>query len=53
MSPLWEEGGRVQIVHSCFVDDTFGEKFQLIGANGCAVDRNLVTNLEYPMGSLL
>lgn len=36
------------VVHSCFVDDGQGDRVDLIGADGCGLDRNLITNLEYP-----
>jgi hypothetical protein len=36
------------IVHSCFVDDGQGDSLQLLQEDGCAVDRYLMGNLEYP-----
>ncbi|KJH40501.1 zona pellucida-like domain protein [Dictyocaulus viviparus] len=36
------------VVHSCFVDDGNGERVQLINDKGCALDKYLLTNLEYP-----
>lgn len=35
-------------VHSCFVDDGLGEKVDLVDADGCALDKFLLGNLEYP-----
>jgi hypothetical protein len=35
-------------VHSCFVDDGQGDRLDLITDQGCAVDKYLMNNLEYP-----
>ena len=35
-------------MHSCFVDDGAGDRLDLINADGCAADRYLLGNLEYP-----
>ncbi len=36
------------IVYDCYVDDTAGDRIQLIDDNGCALDIHLLNNLEYP-----
>uniref|UniRef100_A0AAF5PYZ1 ZP domain-containing protein n=3 Tax=Wuchereria bancrofti TaxID=6293 RepID=A0AAF5PYZ1_WUCBA len=36
------------LVHSCFVDDGNGDTINLINEEGCALDRYLLNNLEYP-----
>ncbi len=41
------------IVHSCFVDDSFDERVELVGPSGCAIDRNLLNNPDYSVGSLM
>ncbi len=35
------------IVRSCYVDDTFGNKVDLVDVNGCAEDLYLLNNPEY------
>lgn len=35
-------------VHSCFVDDGAGDRLDLIDEGGCALDKYLMGNLDYP-----
>jgi hypothetical protein len=35
-------------VHSCFVDDSNGDRLDLLTDQGCATDKYLMNNLEYP-----
>lgn len=36
------------LVHSCIVDDGTGDKIQILDDQGCAVDKFVLGNLEYP-----
>ncbi|VDK17365.1 unnamed protein product [Anisakis simplex] len=36
------------IVQSCFIDDGRGNKVEMINEEGCAIDKHIITNLEYP-----
>ncbi len=36
------------VVHSCFVDDGNGDRVEILNQDGCALDKFLLNNLEYP-----
>lgn len=36
------------VVHSCFVDDGNGDRIDILNSDGCALDKYLLNNLEYP-----
>uniref|UniRef100_A0A915BSE3 ZP domain-containing protein n=1 Tax=Parascaris univalens TaxID=6257 RepID=A0A915BSE3_PARUN len=36
------------VVHSCIVDDGRGRQVETIDANGCAIDKHILANLDYP-----
>lgn len=36
------------VVHNCNVDDGNGDTVEIINGNGCAIDRFVLNNLEYP-----
>lgn len=36
------------VVHSCFVDSGAGDKVQILTDTGCAIDKFILQNLEYP-----
>uniref|UniRef100_A0A0M3IRQ3 ZP domain-containing protein n=1 Tax=Ascaris lumbricoides TaxID=6252 RepID=A0A0M3IRQ3_ASCLU len=36
------------VVHSCIVDDGRGKQVEMIDANGCAIDKHVLANLDYP-----
>ena len=36
------------VVHDCFVDDGNGDKVETLDSNGCAKDKFVLNNLEYP-----
>lgn len=40
-------------VYACFVDDTNGDRVELLDDDGCAVDLNLLDNLEYANNGLM
>lgn len=35
------------IVNSCFVENELGKKVEILDSNGCALDKFLLSNLEY------
>ncbi|KHN87066.1 Cuticlin-1 [Toxocara canis] len=36
------------VVHSCFVDDGNGDTVEILNEDGCALDKHILNNLEYP-----
>lgn len=36
------------VVHSCFVDDGNGDSVEVLNSEGCALDKFLIDNLDYP-----
>ncbi|CAI2354855.1 unnamed protein product [Caenorhabditis sp. 36 PRJEB53466] len=42
------EASLCMLVHTCSADDGKGDRAFLIDSNGCAIDRFLLSNIEYP-----
>ncbi|CAO4378828.1 unnamed protein product [Caenorhabditis nigoni] len=44
----WRYDSFCMVVHTCSADDGKGDRAFLIDSNGCAIDKFLLSNLEYP-----